>query len=207
MVKVVDLATALVELAVVLLAFLLLLPSLEHWVVPGGFSFAVRCALFGVLVGGVGYFAYRRLWPLCARAINPVYAAQAIEQGSPSLKNSLINLLLFRQRRAEISDAVYQTLEEQAAQGLTRVPVDAAVDQSLLIRFGYVLIAIVAIGGAVQSFLAEGSVRGGRARADAVGRYRAGEPRDDCGDYAGRGDGFARRVCRCVGRGSRPRRR
>ena len=63
------------------------------------------------------YFAYRRLWPLCVRAINPVYAAQTIEHGSPSLKNSLINLLLFRQRRSEISDAVYHTLEEQAAHG------------------------------------------------------------------------------------------
>jgi hypothetical protein len=146
MVKFVDLATAFVELAVVLLAFLLLYAVLEHWVVPGGFSFAVRCALFGVLVGGAGFFAHRRLWPLCARAINPVYAAQTIEHGSPSLKNGLINLLLFRQRRTEIPDAVYRTLEEQAAHGLTRVQVDSAVDQSKLIRLGYVLIAIVAIG-------------------------------------------------------------
>ena len=79
-----------------------------------------------VLVGSVGYFAYRRLWPLVRRAINPVYAAQTIERSSPTLKNSLINLLLFRQHRAEISDAVYKTLEEQAAHRLTRVPVDAA---------------------------------------------------------------------------------
>ena len=66
--------------------------------------------LFAVLVGGVGYFAYRRLWPLCVRAINPVYAAQTIEQASPSLKNSLINLLLFRQQpsgdlRCRVSNA------------------------------------------------------------------------------------------------------
>ena len=152
MVKVVDLATAFVEFTVVLLAFLLLYAVLEHWVVPGGFSFAVRCALFGVLIGGAAFFAYRRLWPLCVRAINPVYAAQTIEHGSPSLKNSLINLLLFRQRRTEIPDAVYRTLEEQAAHGLTRVQVDTAVDQSQLIRLGYVLIAIVAIGALYKVF-------------------------------------------------------
>lgn len=145
MVKVVDLATALVTLATSLLAFLFLAVLAEHWLVPGGFSFAGRLALFLLLLAGIGYFAFRRLWPLFARAINPIYAAQTIEQDSPLLKNSLINLLLFRQRRSEISDAVYRTLEEQAAQGLSRVPVDTAVDRSQLIRLGYALIAVVAV--------------------------------------------------------------
>ena len=86
------------------------------------------------------------------RAINPVYAARAIEQGSPSLKNSLINLLFFRERRAGISDAVYRTLEEQAAQRLTRVPVETSVDRSLLIRLGYVLVGVVALAGLYKVF-------------------------------------------------------
>lgn len=146
MVKIVDLATALMELTVVLLAFLFVYALAEHWVINGGFSFAVRCVLFGIVLVGVGWFAVRRLWPLCIGAINPVYAAQTIEHGSPTLKNGLINLLLFRERRTEIPDAVYRTLEEQAAHGLTRVPVDTAVDRTQLIRLGYVLIAIVAIG-------------------------------------------------------------
>jgi len=146
MVKFVDFATAGMELAVALLAFLFVYALLEHWIVPGGFSFAIRCVFFTAVLVGVGVFAVRRLWPLCIHAINPVYAAQTIEHGSPTLKNGLINLLLFRQRRAEIPDAVYRTLEEQAAHGLTRVPVDTAVDRSQLIRLGYVLVAIVAIG-------------------------------------------------------------
>jgi hypothetical protein len=143
-VKAVDFATAVVLLTTGVLVFLLTAALVEHWLVPGGFNVAVRTVLFGLLVAGAGYFAYRRLWPLCVRAINPVFAAQTIEQGRPSLKNSLINLLLFRQHRTEISDAVYQTLEEQAAQRLTRVPIDSAVDRSQLIRFGYVLLAVVA---------------------------------------------------------------
>ena len=81
-----------------------------------------------------------------------MYAARAIEQGSPSLKNSLINLLFFRERRAGISDAVYRTLEEQAAQRLTRVPVETSVDRSLLIRLGYVLVGVVAIAGLYKVF-------------------------------------------------------
>src|SRR5262245_12271176 len=101
-VKLVDLATSLVALVAGVLAFLLTAAVVENWVIPGGFSFVERVVLFTVLVAGVAYFAYRRLWPLVARAINPVYAAQAIEQSSPTLKNSLINLLLFRQRRADI---------------------------------------------------------------------------------------------------------
>ncbi len=144
-VKLVDLATALVLFFSGVLAFLLAVALVEHWLVPGGFSMAVRTLLFAALAGGAGYFAYRRLWPLCVRAINPVYAARTIEQSSPSLKNTLVNLLLFRQRRGEVSDAVYHTLEEQAAQRLTRVPVDSAVDRGQLIRFGYVLVAVVAL--------------------------------------------------------------
>jgi hypothetical protein len=146
-VKAVDWATSLVLLATGVLSFLLAAAVVEHWLVPGGFSVAMRSVLFAMLAGGIAYFAYRRLWPLCRRAINPVYAAHTIEQSSPMLKNSLINLLLFRQHRSEISDAVYHTLEEQAAQRLTRVPVDAAVDRSLLIRIGYVLLGVVSLAG------------------------------------------------------------
>ncbi len=145
MVKVVDLATALVELAVAVLLFLLFAIVVEHWVVPGGLPSSVRAVLFLILASSVAFFVVRRLWPLCVRGINPVYAAHAIEQGSPTLKNGLVNLLLFRQRRTEISDAVYHTLEEQAAHGLTRVPVDTTVDRTELIRLGYLLIAIVAV--------------------------------------------------------------
>jgi hypothetical protein len=144
-VKAVDWATSLVELVIGVLLFLLAAAVIDHWIIPGGFSVAMRMVLFAVLVSGIGYFSYRRLWPLCRRAINPVYAAQTIEQASPSLKNSLINLLLFRQHRGEIPEAVYQTLEEQAARRLTRVSVDSAVDRTALVRIGCVLLAVVSL--------------------------------------------------------------
>jgi hypothetical protein len=146
-VKAVDWATSLLELAIGVLLFLLVVAVVDHWIIPGGFPDVMRVVLFVVMVGSVCYFAYRRLWPLCRRAINPVYAAQTIEQASPTLKNSLINLLLFRQHRTDIPDAVFQTLEEQAAQRLTRVSVETAVDRTALIRIGYVLLAVVAVAG------------------------------------------------------------
>jgi hypothetical protein len=146
-VKLVDLAATLVALAAGVLAYLMAVAVVEHWLVRDGFTVAARTALFAILLIGVGYFACRRLWPLIARAINPVYAARTIEQGSPSLKNSLINLLLFREHRAEIPDAVYQTLEEQAAQRLTKVPTETAVDRSTLIRLGYVFLFVIAAAG------------------------------------------------------------
>jgi hypothetical protein len=152
MVKAVDLASALVTLVASVLAYLLVVAVAEHWIVPGGFTVPARTALFAILVIGIAYFVYERVWSLLVRAINPVYAAHAIEQGTPSLKNSLINLLFFRQRRVGISDAVYRTLEEQAAQRLTRAPVETTVDRSLLIRLGYVLLGVVALAGLYKVF-------------------------------------------------------
>jgi len=144
LVKLVDILTALLGITTGALAFLLLAAVADHWLVPGGFSITARALLFAVLVGSVGYYAVRRLWPLCVGSINPAYAAQTIERDNPSLKNSLLNLLLFRQHREGITDAVYETLEEQAAQRLTRVPVESAVDRTQLLRLGYALVFIVA---------------------------------------------------------------
>jgi hypothetical protein len=98
MVKAVDLASSLVTLAAGVLAFLLAFAVVEHWLVPRGFSPAIRYGLFVLFTAGVGYFAYRRLWPLFHRAINPVYAAQTIEQASPSLKRTRSSRWVLRHR-------------------------------------------------------------------------------------------------------------
>lgn len=152
MIKVVDVAAALILLATGAIAFLLVAALVEHWLVPGGFGTAGRFVLFAFFVGGAGYLLYRRLGPLLLRSINPVYAAQTIEQNSPSLKNSLLNLLLFRRHRAEVPAAVYETLEEEAAERLSRVPVDSAVDRTHLIRLGYVLLVVFTLAALYTMF-------------------------------------------------------
>lgn len=150
-VKLVDFAYASLQLVVGVVVGLLAATLVEHWVVPGGLNAVARFLLFGLFVGSAGYFFAKRLWPLLRSRINPVYAAHTIERGHPTLKNSLVNFLLFRTRREQMPSAVYQALEQQAAQGLARVPVEFAVDRTPLIRLGYVLVALV-VFGAVYAF-------------------------------------------------------
>ena len=61
----------------------------------------------------------------------------------PALKNSLINFLLFRQNREHVPPVLFNALEEQAARGLAKTPLEHAVDRTRLIHLGYVLLALV----------------------------------------------------------------
>ena len=143
--KMVDLSAGMITLVVGVLSYLLVAAMLEHWVVPGGWSPTARAMLLIVLVGGAGWFSWRSFWPLVSKPINPAFAAQAIERSSPSLKNSLLNLLLLRDRRRQISRQVYQAIERQAAQRLAEVPVDSVIDRGAIIRLGRILAAVVAL--------------------------------------------------------------
>ncbi len=143
--KMVDLVAGCITLVIGVLSYLLTMAVLEHWVVPGGLNPTTRAMLLIVLVAGVLWYSWRYFWPLMSRPINPVYAAHTIEQGSPTLKNSLLNLLLLRSRRRQISRQVYEAIETQAAQRLSQAPLDSAVDRSSILRLGYVLVAVVAL--------------------------------------------------------------
>ena len=81
--------------------------------------------------------------PNLVHRVSPAYAAQTIEKNNPSLKNSLLNLLLLGRNRDAISDSVYQTLQQQAAQRLSHVPKESAVDQSGLVRVTAIFAAAV----------------------------------------------------------------
>jgi len=143
--KMVDLTAGMLTLVVGVLAYLFTAAVLEHWIVPGGWSPTARAMLLIVLVGGVGWYSWRIFWPLVSKPINPAFAAQAIEKSSPSLKNSLLNLLLLRDRRRQISRQVYQAIERQAAQRLSEVPVDSVIDRGAIIQLGRVLAVVVAL--------------------------------------------------------------
>src|SRR4051794_26227358 len=142
--KLVDLLAGLLTLSIGLLAFLFVSAILDQWVIPGGLGDFGRGALFAVLMLGIAWYGWRQFVPLF-RSINPVYAAHTIERGTPSLKNSLLNLLLFRTHRREVSARVYHALEQQAAIRLATSEIDAAIDRSALLRLGYALLAIIAV--------------------------------------------------------------
>ncbi len=141
--KLVDLAAGLLTLAVGLLAFLLAAAVIDHWIIPGGLGPWGRGGMFALLMAGLAWFAWRQFVPL-VRSINPVYAAHTIEQTAPSLKNSLLNVLLFRSHRQGMSAKVFHALEQQAASRLSSAQAEATIDRTGLLRLGYALVAVVA---------------------------------------------------------------
>lgn len=143
--KIVDFSAGLITLAIGILAYLLTMSVLEHWVIPGGWSDAARVLLFAFLILGSAWYSWRTFWPLIRQSVNPAYAALAIEESSPSLKNSLLNLLLLRSHKREMSRQVYQAIEAQAADGLSQVRMETVVDRSAILRLGYILVALTAI--------------------------------------------------------------
>ncbi len=142
-VKLVDLGAALLTLLIALLASLMVLVIVDHWIV--GLGFWARVVSLAAIIAGSVFFLVARVAPLVLRGINPVYAARSIERTFPVLKNSLINALLFRSHRGELREVVYRGVEQQAAVGLTRVDVDSAVDRSPIIHLGYGLLALMAV--------------------------------------------------------------
>jgi hypothetical protein len=143
-VKGVDIAQGLMTLAVGLLAYLLVAAVIDHWLVPGGLGFWGRLFLLVGLLGAGGYYFRRRVLPPLVYRINPIYAADTIEKGRPSLKNSLINFLLLRGHRQEVPQFVYQALQQRAAADLSQVHADTAVDRAHVVRLGYVLAGTLA---------------------------------------------------------------
>lgn len=143
-VKGVDLMASLMLLAAGSMGYLLLAALADHWLVPGGMGFAGRVACLALFLAGVTAFVVVRLGPLLLRRINPVYAAQAIEQSRPGLKNSLVNFLMLRSSDA-LPQRVYEAIEEQAANGLSAAKVETAVDRSPLVKLLTLLMVLVSV--------------------------------------------------------------
>lgn len=147
-VKLVELGAAAVTLAVGLLAFFFVVAIVDHWLLALG-TLGRSLALI-TLIAGTAWYVLAVIVPLLRNSINPAYAALAIEQSTPSLKNSLINLLMLRSHRGEVHEVVYEAVEARAESDLRQVPVDSVVDYSRLIYIGYALAAIFALCAAYK---------------------------------------------------------
>jgi hypothetical protein len=145
-VKFVDLCTALMALVAGVVGYLLVISLIDHWII--GLGFFGRLLTLGTLLVGCAWHFSKVVLPLITHRINPLYAARSIEQGTPSLKNSLINFLMFRADPSSVHRVVYQAMEQKAATDLASVPVDTAVDRSKMIHVGYLLIAVLVTGAA-----------------------------------------------------------
>jgi collagen type III alpha len=144
-VRLVDAGSGVVLLAAASLLFFLAVAVADHWLFPHGLGFFVRFLLWCVWVGVAGWFAWRSVAPSVMRRINPVFAAQAIEHGRPTLKNSLINFLLLRSHPDDVAPVVYQAMQYRAASDLSRVPVEHAVDHRRLVHLSYLLAGAVVL--------------------------------------------------------------
>ena len=148
--KGVDLADGLILLAAGGMLYLLAAALVDHWLVTGGMGFAWRLLLFVGLLAASGWFFAKRVLPVLIHRINPIFAAQVIEESRPSLKNSLVNFLFLRRQREQLtrdnlSRGVYFSLERKAATELAQVEIDTAVDRAQVIRHGYLLVAVLAV--------------------------------------------------------------
>ena len=142
-VRVVDLASALMALTAAVFLYILVFAVVDHWVMP--MAWWGRWLACISLLAAVGYYVARTIVPLMLRPINPIYAAKAIEEAEPSLKNSLVNFLSFRSNRGSLHQVVYSAMQQRAAADLHRVPIDTAVDRSKVIHFGYILVGVLVV--------------------------------------------------------------
>ena len=142
-VKWVDLGSLAMGLVGGIIVYLMIVVLIDHWVT--GLSGLGRFVALLVLLLGAAYYVAAFLVPPFLRRINPAYAARAIEQSDPSLKNSLINFLMFRRDATPTNRLVYQALRQRAATDLRDVNIDLAVDRTKLIRVGYVVVALMVL--------------------------------------------------------------
>ncbi|MBI1247486.1 hypothetical protein GC197_06515 [bacterium] len=144
-VKLAELAAGLLLFSAGSLLFLLALVIVDHWIV--GLSFSVRLISFLLYIAAAGAFMWIYVAPLLFHSINPLYAARMIEQGQPSLKNSLLNFLFLSQNQQGTRKAVLDAVEHQAANDISSLSLEHLVDYTKAIRVGYVLAALAVIFG------------------------------------------------------------
>lgn len=150
-IKLVDLCTGICAIIAWVLGVFLLFAVVDGWIWTLGVvgrSLGLIALVAGVLGISLFYVA-----PLFLRKINPRYAARMIEQSQPRFKNSLLNYLWVKASGQKVEQAVAVELSQRAAENMHEVSASESVDQSSLIRTGFILVAlaVLATGYAVFS--------------------------------------------------------
>ena len=138
-----DIVTAAAVVAAFVVGYLLLFAIVDHWLIPGGFGHTARFVMVGGLLAvTAGWLTWRVILPYL-KQVSGLYAAQMIESTEPGLKSSLLNLVDLRRGGREIPQEIRGSLEKRAAQALSNMDVDQAVDRRPLMRAAYVLLGLV----------------------------------------------------------------
>ena len=141
-IKTTDLLTGSVTLAAAVLGVLFLEVVLDH---AFGLPRLVRQVILLAGLAGGGAYAVRRIALPMLRSVNGLYAARTIEEADPAFKNSLISYLDLRRHRAGVPPAILAAIEAKAVNDLTRVEIDAVVNQRRLTQMFYALAAVAAL--------------------------------------------------------------
>jgi hypothetical protein len=137
-----DIATASLTLVAAILGVLFLEVVFDHTI--GLPIWLRRILLFFEVVGCCAYAGFRIVRPLFSR-VNSFYAAKTIESSEPNFKNSLLNYLDLRKKREQLPKHALAAIERKAVGDLTKVEIDAVVNQRRFMQTAYVLSAIVVI--------------------------------------------------------------
>jgi hypothetical protein len=142
-VKLVEIFARVLLLIALSLSYLLAVAIADHWLLP--LSALGRWVALGALLAFAALYTLRYLAPAILLRVNPLFAAQTIEQGSSGLKNSLINFVMLDDNRGGLHEAVFGAIRQRAVRDLHTVDVDATVDRGQLIRGGYLLIGVLVV--------------------------------------------------------------
>ncbi|MBI81567.1 MAG: hypothetical protein CMJ81_00090 [Planctomycetaceae bacterium] len=140
-----DLAVGLLLIVASAIGLLLLIVLIDHWFFPLGRWGRVFALMTLILM--CAYLFWQFILLMVLKRVNPIFAARAIEGGTPGLKNSLINFLQLRSQKKTIGTIVYEAVEQRAASDLSHVSAHTFVDRTALIHVGYVLTMLVAFAG------------------------------------------------------------
>lgn len=141
-IKAVDVGAGLMILAVGAIAYVLSVIMIDQFL---ALSTGWRIVLLvGFALATFGYLAYAVIIP-AMRRVNILYAARAVEQADPSIKNSLINWLLLRAKAEEIPESLFRAIESRAARDISKVNLNDAIQSKRLLHATYVLAGVVVI--------------------------------------------------------------
>ncbi|MBT6157312.1 MAG: hypothetical protein HOL01_14310 [Planctomycetaceae bacterium] len=157
-----DIVTATAVVAAFVVGYLLLFTILDHWLVPGGFSHTARFAMVGGLLAVTAVWLTWKVILPYLKQVSGLYAARMIESTEPGLKSSLLNLVDLRRGGREIPQEIRGSLEKRAAEALSQMDVDQAVDRRPLMRAAYVLLGLV-VFACLYSVISEKNISFARA--------------------------------------------
>jgi hypothetical protein len=140
-----DVLTAVVGVGTLTLGYLLAFVVFDQWVIPGGFGYATRVAMWSIVgVIAIGWLLWKVAIPQF-KQVNRLFAARAIERSEPELKSTLLNLVDLERSGNAAAEPIRNTMERRAAVKLSGMNVEQAVDRRFLTRLSYALLAIVVV--------------------------------------------------------------